>query len=359
VPLTPGGDARQSASAVGVWHPDSMDQPAGRPSRLAAELAVLTESKVLSPELADRLWQAALADAQVAPTPEPATDDRGRTGNPGLLDVLGYVGGALLLGALLFLGGALWRDLSRLARDLVALAALLIAAAGGAALWRSRTRRPLAGVLLALACVAAGFAYHQVFDDQEGVVSSAVVVVGAALLTVLLGSAACLLAGWVGAMVFVVALVSKLTEPEHDHMAVLVAAGFGVVAVLLGLAGSWRHRTAAWVLAGLSGWAASAALLSTQPPIRGAYLCLIVATLVAGALFAAFVRFRSSWYAVVGCLIMLSMWPVGLQRILASAVGVALGLVVAGGLLIAAAVALGQRQRRAAPPIDHPPRASE
>jgi hypothetical protein len=327
-----------------------MDQPAGRPSRLAAELAALTESKVLSPELADRLWEAAQADAQAAPPPEPATNDRGRTGNAGLLDVLGYVGGALLLGALLFLGGTLWRDLSRVARDLVAFAALLIAAAGGAALWRSRTRRPLAGVLLALACIAGGFTYHQVFDDQEGVVSSAVVVVGATVLTVLLGSAACLLAGWVGAMVFVVALVSKLTAPEHDHMAGLVAAGFGVVAVLLGLAGRWRHRTAAWVLAGLSGWAASAALLSTQPPIRGAYLCLIVATVVAAALFAAFVRLRSPWYAVVGCLIMLSMWPVGLQRILASAVGVALGLVVAGGLLIAAAAVLSQLRRRGAHP---------
>jgi hypothetical protein len=329
-----------------------MDQQPGRPSRLAAELAALTESKVLSPELADRLWEAAQADAQAAPPSEPATNDRGRTGNAGLLDVLGYVGGALLLGALLFLGGTLWRDLSRLARDLVALAAFLIAAAGGAALWRSRTRRPLAGVLLALACVAGGFTYHQVFDDQEGVVSSAVVVVGAAVLTVLLRSAACLLAGWVGAMVFVVALVSELTAPEHDHMAGLVAAGFGVVFVLLGLAGSWRHRTAAWVLAGLSGWAASVALLSTQPPIRAAYVCLLVATVVAAALFAAFVQLRSPWYAVVGCLIMLSMWPVGLQRILASAVGVALGLVVAGGLLIAAAAVLSQLRRRGARTVD-------
>jgi hypothetical protein len=323
-----------------------MDQPAGRPSRLAAELAALTESKVLSPELADRLWQAARADAQAPSASELATTDRGKAGNPGLLDVLGYVGGALLLGALLFLGGALWRDLSRLARDLVALAALLIAAAGGAALWRSRTRRPLAAVLLALACIAGGFAYHQVFDDQPGIVSSAVVVGAATVLTVLLRSAACLLAGWVGAMVFVVALVSKLTAPEHLHMAVLVAAGFGVVVCVLGLAGSLRHRTAAWVLAGLSGWAASAALLSTQPPIRAAYACLLVATVVSAALFVAFVRLRSPWYAVIGCLIMLSMWPIGLQRILASAVGVALGLVVAGGMLIAAAAVLSQLRRR-------------
>jgi Predicted membrane protein (DUF2157) len=336
-----------------------MDQPAGRPSRLAAELATLTESKVLSPELADRLWQAARADAQAVSAPELAAKDRGKASNPGLLDVLGYVGGALLLGALLFLGGALWRDLSRLNRDLVALAAFLIAAAGGAALWRSRTRRPLAGVLLALASVAGGFAYHQVFDDQSGVVSSAVVVVGAAALTVLLRSAACLLAGWAGAMVFVVALVSKLTAPEHHHMAVLVAAGFGVVALLFGLVGSRRHRTAAWVLAGLSGWVASAALLSTQPPVRAAYVCLLVATGVAAALFAAFVRLRSPWYAVIGCLIMLSMWPVGLQRILASAVGVALGLVVAGGVLIAAAAVLGQLRRRGVRPVDHAAGASE
>lgn len=329
-----------------------MDQPAGRPSQLAAELAALTESNVLSPELADRLWQAALADAEIAPALELPTSDRGQSGNPGLLDVLGYVGGALLLGALLFLGGTLWRDLSGLARDLVAFAALLIAAAGGAALWRSRTRRPLAGVLLALACVAGGFTYHQVFDDQDGIVSSAVVVVSAAVLTVLLRSTACLVASWVGAMVFVVALVSKLTAPEHDHMAGLIAAGFGVVAVLMGLAGIWRHRTAAWVLAGLSGWAASVALLSTQPPIRAAYLCLLVASVVAAALFAAFVRLHSPWYAVLGCLIMLSMWPVGLQRILASAVGVALGLVVAGGLLIAAAAVLSQMRRR----VTHPGR---
>jgi hypothetical protein len=76
---------------------------------------------------------------------------------------------------------------------------------------------------------------------------------------------------------------------------------------------------------------------------------LLVATGVAAALFAAFVRFRSPWYTVIGCLIMLSMWPVGLQRILASAVGVALGLVVAGGVLIAAAAVLSQLRRRGGP----------
>jgi hypothetical protein len=336
-----------------------MDQSAGRPSRLASELAALTESKVLSPELADRLWQAAQADARATPASEPPTEGRGKAGNAGLLDVLGYVGGALLLGALLFLGGTLWRDLSQLTRDLIAVAALTIAAAGGAALWRSRARRSLAGVLLALACVAAGFAYYEIFDDQDGVASSAVVVVSAAVLTLLLRSAACLLAGWAGAMVFVVALVSKLTAPDRDHMAALVAAGFGLVAVLCGIAGGWRHRTTAWVLAGLSGWAASAAVLATQPPVRAAYISLLVATAAAAALFAAFIRLRSSWYAVVGCLIMLSMWPVGLQQILQSAMGVALGLVIAGGVLIAAAAVLGQLRRRVARPVDHAASASQ
>jgi hypothetical protein len=336
-----------------------MDQSADRPSRLAAELAALTESKALSPELADRLWQAARADAQATRAAELPTEGRGKAGNAGLLDVLGYVGGALLLGALLFLGGALWRDLSQLVRDLIVVAAMVIAAAGGAALWRSRARRSLAGALLAVACIAAGFAYYEVFDDQDGVISSAVVVLGAAVLTMLLRSATCLLAGWAGAMVFVVALVSKLTAPERDHMAVLVAAGFGLLAVLCGVVGGWRHRTTAWVLAGLSGWAASAALLSTQPPVRAAYVSLLVATAVAAALFAAFIRLRNPWYAVVGCLIMLSMWPVGLQRILQSAVGVALGLVIAGGVLIAAAAVLGQLRRRVARPVDHAASASQ
>ena len=98
----------------------------------------------------------------------------------------------------------------------------------------------------------------------------------------------------------------------------------------------------AWTLAGLSGWAATIPLVA----LEHSYLALAVATVVAAALFVGVVRLQIYAFAVVGCLIVLSMWPVALYQILDSALGVALGLVAAGCVLIASAVVLARVRRR-------------
>jgi hypothetical protein len=102
-------------------------------------------------------------------------------------------------------------------------------------------------------------------------------------------------------------------------------------------------RTLAWSLAGLSGWAASIVLQTDAS--HGEWLSLVVATIVSGALLTAFVLTRRYAYAVIGCAILLTIWPVSLYRILDDAVGAAIGLVAAGAVLIGTVIVLSRRRR--------------
>lgn len=320
------------------------------------ELRALTDQGVLSAEQASRLWQAVqtdVGDASAALAAAPnveisATEDRDRgpVSNTSVLDVLGYVGGALLLGALIFVGFTLWGDLSRGEKTALAVSSFVVPAAGGIILEKSRTRRGLARALLALACFAAGFTCYIIIDDQDLMISAAVVVVAAAIGAVTLRSAAFYVPAWIGAMGFVPAFVENgLGLTEDDASAYAMAGGFLLAGLLLAAAGMVQGRKVAWTLAGLSGWAATIPLVA----LEHSYLALAVATVVAAALFVGVVRLQIYAFAIVGCLIVLSMWPVALYQILDTALGVALGLVAAGCVLIAAAVVLARLRRR--PPL--------
>ena len=129
-----------------------------------------------------------------------------------VLEVLGYVGGALVLGAVIMLGSFFWDDLGSTGRKLVAVASVVVPALGGAALVRGRARPELGRILLALACYAAGFAYLVVFEDQKFVVSAAIVVLTSAVGAVLLRSGAFLVSGWSGAMLLVCAVVFNVID---------------------------------------------------------------------------------------------------------------------------------------------------
>ena len=94
-----------------------------------------------------------------------------------MLDVLGYVGGALLLGAVIFVGATLWDDLGRGQRIGLAIASFVAPLAGGLVLELSRTRRRLGRALLALACIAAGFACYTIIEDDDLIITSALVLV--------------------------------------------------------------------------------------------------------------------------------------------------------------------------------------
>ena len=122
-----------------------------------------------------------------------------------------------------------------------------------------------------------------------------------------------------------------------------IAVGFLLVGLALAASGLLLSRTLAWSFAGLSGWAASIVLQAY--PSSGEWLSLVVATAVSAALLAAFVLTRRYAYAVIGCAILLSIWPVSLYRILDDAVGAAIGLVAAGAVLIGIVIVLSRRRR--------------
>jgi hypothetical protein len=317
-------------------------------NRLETELARLVEQQVLSSPQAQGLMEAARAD-RLDNQPFPDAAARSTPTSSAVLEVLGYVGGALVLGAVIMLGSFFWDDLGSTGRKLVAVASLVVPALGGAALVRGQTRPELGRILLALACYAAGFAYLVVFDDRKFVVSAAIVVLTSALGAVVLRSGAFLVSGWSGAMLLVCAVVFNVIDPvgtigpADTAVPVHLAVGFLLVGLTLAASGLLLSRTLAWSLAGLSGWAASIVLQMDAP--HGEWLSLAVATLVTAALLTAFVLSRRYAYAVIGCAILLSIWPVSLYRILDDAVGAAIGLVAAGAVLIGTVIVLSRRRR--------------
>jgi hypothetical protein len=310
------------------------------PSALERELRALTEQGILSDEQAAGLWRAAQQDRE--PTEPAAARRQSRTG---VLDVLGYVGGALLLGAVIFVGSTLWDDLGRGEKIALAVASFLVPLVAGVILERVRARRGLGRALLALACFAAGFVSFTIIDDRELLISSGVVVVAALIGGVAVRSAAFYAPGWVAAMTFVGAFIDdELQLGRPDELAYATAGGFLLVGVLLVGCGLLLGRHVAGTLAGLSGWAASLVLMSFEH----SYLAVALSTAVAAALFVAVVRLQMYGFAVIGCLLVLSIWPWALHQILDSAFGVAVGLVAAGSVLIAAAVVLSRLRRRGA-----------
>jgi hypothetical protein len=320
--------------------------------RLEAQLTRLVEEHVLTASQAQELADAARADRldgqSVATEPAPALEPvpRSTTKSSAVLEVLGYVGGALVLGAVIMLGSFFWDDLGSTGRKLVALASVLVPALGGAALIKGRARPELGRILLALACYAAGFAYLVVFEDQKFVVSAAVVLLTSAVGAALLRSGAFLVSGWSGGMLLVCAVVFDLIETpvgvEPTKEAAYLAIGFLLVAMALAGTGLLLSRTLAWSLAGLSGWAASIAL---QGAANGEWLSLLCATVVTAALLTAFVQTHRYVFAIIGCAILLSIWPVSLYRIVDNAVGAAIGLVAAGAVLIGTVIWLTRRRR--------------
>ena len=323
-------------------------------NRLETRLARLVQQQVLSATQATELAEAARADQLDGRPVQQESVPRSTPKGSAVLEVLGYVGGALVLGAVLMLGTFFWDDLGSTGRKLVAVASLAVPALGGAALIMGRARPELGKILLALACYAAGFAYLVVFEDRKFVMSVALVVLTSAVGAVLLRSGAFLVSGWSGAMLLVCAIVFNVIDsaesgqvtasrPAEEAVPVHLALGFLLVGLALAAAGLLLSRTLAWSLAGLSGWAASI-VLQTYPP-SGEWLSLVVATVVSAGLLTAFVLTRRYPYAVIGCAILLTIWPVSLYRMLDDAVGAAIGLVAAGAVLIGIVIMLSRRRR--------------
>jgi hypothetical protein len=117
-------------------------------NRLEAQLARLVEQRVLSVSQAEELVAAARADRLDGQSPPEPSATRSMPKGSAVLEVLGYVGGALVLGAVIMLGSFFWDDLGSIGRKLVAVASLLVPALGGAALVKGRVRPELGRILL-------------------------------------------------------------------------------------------------------------------------------------------------------------------------------------------------------------------
>jgi hypothetical protein len=316
-------------------------------NRLESRLARLVEKQVLSASQAGELVDAARADRLDAlPVTVEQAPPRSAPKSSAVLEVLGYVGGVFVLGAVIILGSFFWDDLGSRGR---AVASLVVPALGGTALIKGRARPELGRILLALACYAGWLRLSACLRRSKFVVSAALVGLASAIGAVLLRSGAFLVSGWSGAMLLVCAVVLNLidspgtTEPAPNAVAMHLAVGFLLVGLVLTASGLFLSRTLAWSLAGLSGWATSIVLQMVTP--HGEWLSLVAATIVSAALLSAFVLTRRYVYAVIGCAILLSIWPVSLYRIIDDAVGAAIGLVAAGAVLISTVVVLSRRRR--------------
>jgi hypothetical protein len=137
-------------------------------------------------------------------------------------------------------------------------------------------------------------------------------------------------------------IIDRAGAVDPAREATYLAVGFLLVGLALAGTGLLLSRTLGWSLAGLSGWAASIAL---QGAPNGEWLSLLSATVVSAALLTVFVQTHRYVFAVIGCAILLSIWPVSLYRILDDAVGAALGLVAAGAVLIGTVIWLTRRKR--------------
>ncbi|MFR9728715.1 DUF2157 domain-containing protein [Saccharopolyspora sp. MS10] len=283
------------------------------PSRQRRALERLVERGTLDQEQADAVR------AEFAAEPAP------RRG--GLWEVLGYAGGALVLGGAALLLGMSWEDLSRTARvGLLAAASALLIAVGlgvagsptgvrGLALAEPSPRSRIVAVLFALAsgttAMAVGSALEDVAAVDEDLVASAagllVAVAGCAVLPSVPGLLASGAFGWWGALLLagVEPVEGVFGDGQLVEMVLLIALGLVWAALSAGgvLERPGRDRAGRVRRDVGFGIAAATALSGAQWTIAGHQAWSYAVTFVlAVACFAAFLRVRATVLLVFGVL---------------------------------------------------------
>lgn len=312
-----------------------------------------------SARLRDLLGQAVAAGILTAPQAAAvaALEER-RPARRGavLAEALGYVGGALAVGAALFLGAELWGELGPWPRVLLLAAVALAGLLGGAALGgRAGPAGRLGGFLWVVAVVAvaatAGVGVDGLLDTDPatpGLVAAYVALLVAALLW------------WARPAVlqhvatFAAAVATLLTVTDHlDADAAWggpLLWGLGLVWLALsafpaardprGHGGVWRPAEPGWVLGALA--AVTGPLFADTG--RAAWLVVGVAT--GAALVAVGVRARRPWVVAVGTGGMFLAVPLAVAELFDARLGPLLGLLGVGLALVMAAVVLTRRTAR-------------
>jgi hypothetical protein len=258
-----------------------------------------------------------------------------------VLEVLGYAGGALLFGAVALLVIVNWNEMGRGQRIALSVVSAVVLLGAAVAL---RTREQLASALAAVGSAVAGFAAYVVIGGTAGRVIGALLAVAIAGVGLWLLRGALLLAATFAALSvtdLVVVLDLIDSDGSRSDTAGMVAVGFVLIALAMAALGLVRDEVTAWSLAGAGVFASA---MSWMVQNGGAAMALGIGTAGSIALLAAYGRYRSAAYAVVGCSILLVVWPSGLYQITENVAAVAISLVIASGALIAAVVMLSGRR---------------
>ncbi|ONI76513.1 hypothetical protein BWI15_04175 [Kribbella sp. ALI-6-A] len=335
------------------------------PSRLDDELKRLVSAGVLRQYQADALRDAADADRARAasspgalPVPEPSSaksKQEAKAVQPrpdpphssALMEVLGYIGGALLLGAVALLTVANWGEMGRAARITTGTSAAVILLAAAVVLALFRRREQLSSALASLGCCVAGFATYVAIEGEAGRIAGVAVALALAVVGIWWLRGSSLLVAMFGILaVGVLVITSDVLTPDesvHTNSAGIAGTGFILVAFVLAMVGLVRDQVTSWSLAGAAMFSSSICWLIQD---RGEVMALAVGTAGPAALLVAYGRVHASAYAVVGCAILLVIWPTALYQLTGNVAGVAIGLVIASAGLLVAVLVLSRRQRR-------------
>jgi hypothetical protein len=327
-------------------------------SRLDDELSRLVSAGVLRQYQAESIRDAADAEIDAAladpgrprPEPEPEsgpakpTTPSTVTHSNALVEVLGYVGGALLLGAVALLTLANWGEMGRAARVTTGTTAAVVLLGAAIVLALVRRREQLSSALASLGCCVAGFATFVAIEGETGRVVGVVVALALAAVGLWWLEGSSLLVATFGILaVGVLVITADVLTPDTGsamNSAGIAGTGFIIVAFVFAMLGLVRDQVTSWSLAGAAMFSSSICWLVQE---RGEIMALAVGTAGPAALLVAYGRTRRPAYAVVGCAILLVIWPTSLYQLTDNMAGVAIGLVVASGVLLVSVLMLSRR----------------
>ncbi|CAM05964.1 hypothetical protein A8924_7159 [Saccharopolyspora erythraea NRRL 2338] len=323
----------------------------------------MNETHRLSPEQRARLERLAdrgvLTREQVAAVLEELDSPRAApesTGS-GLWEVLGYIGGALVLGGASLLVGMSWEDLTRPARvGLLVAATLALAAAGlviaggprGARAFAAQPASPrgrIVGVLFALGACTAALAVGSGVDAYESLAATAT-----GLLVALLGYAVVrglpLLVVAVGFSVGVVVSAGEEWFSESTPLMTTALVALGAVWTALAATGALRHRQTALGAGVVIALAGSQYPLTSEQPWWGYGLTLLIAL----GCFAAYLAERAAVLLVLGVVGVTVSVPEAVWDWTGGALSGPLVVLLVGVVFLAAG-GIGLRLRRNPPPL--------
>jgi hypothetical protein len=191
----------------------------------------------------------------------------------------------------------------------------------------------------------AGFATYVAIEGEAGRVAGVAVALALAVVGLWWLEGPSLLVATFGILaVGVLVITADVLTPDTGsaaNSAGIAGTGFIIVAFVFAMLGLVRDQVTSWSLAGAAMFSSSICWLVQE---RGEIMALAVGTAGPAALLVAYGRTRRSSYAVVGCAILLVIWPTSLYQLTDNMAGVAVGLVVASGVLLLAVLMLSRRR---------------